>query len=88
MNYEKILEKVVNDILLVEHKDRLTRFGYNYIKMLLNSKKQRVEIINKAEDKAQELTEDFVAIVTSFCGRIYGANRKKKTKEIIDTIKE
>ena len=88
--FNSILKRDDYDILLVEHKDRLTRFGYNYIEMLLNSKNQKVEIINKVENKSktEELTEDFVAIVTSFCGRIYGTNRKKKTKEIIDTIKE
>ena len=32
---EKILKKNNYDILLVEHKDRLTRFGFNYIEVLL-----------------------------------------------------
>lgn len=88
--FNLILERTDYDILLVEHKDRLIRFGYNYIEILLNNKRQRIEVINNTEskDKTQELTEDFISIVTSFCGRLYGTNRKKKTKEIIDTIKD
>lgn len=88
--FNSILERTDYDILLVEHKDRLIRFGYNYIDMFLKSKNQRIEIINNAEskDKTQELTEDFISIVTSFCGRLYGVNRKFKTEKIINTIKD
>lgn len=90
IKFNSVLERTDYDILLVEHKDRLIRFGYNYIEMLLKNKNQSIEVINATEskDKTQELTEDFISIVTSFCGRLYGANRKKKTKEIIETIKD
>lgn len=76
------------DILLVEHKDRLTRFGFNYFDSMLNKSGQVVEVINSTEnkDRTEEMMEDFVSIVTSFAGRIYGSNRKKRTKEIIDAI--
>ena len=32
--------------------------------------------------------DDFVSIVTSFCGRIYGQKRRAKTNRIIDEIRE
>ena len=44
------------------------------------------EIINKIENKDNELIDDFVSIITSFCGRIYGRKRKTKTQEIIDQL--
>lgn len=75
------------DILLVEHKDRLTRFGFNYFNML-EKNNQRVEVVNITENKDQELIDDFVSVITSFCGRIYGSKRKSKTQEIINQIKE
>lgn len=83
----KLLDRNDWDILLVEHKDRLTRFGFNYFR-ILEKTGQKVEVINKKENKNEELIDDFVSIITSFCGRIYGSNRKKKTKEIIEKIKE
>lgn len=83
----KLLDRNDWDILLVEHKDRLTRFGFNYFR-ILEKTGQKVEVINKKENKNEELIDDFVSIITSFCGRIYGSNRKKKTKEIIKKIKE
>lgn len=83
----KLLDRNDWDILLVEHKDRLTRFGFNYFR-ILEKTGQKVEVINKKENKNEELIDDFVSIITSFCGRIYGSNRKKKTKEIIEKVKE
>lgn len=37
--------------------------------------------------KRNELLDDFVSIVTSFCGRIYDRKRKEKTMRIIENIK-
>ena len=78
------------DILLAEHKDRITRFGYAYIDALVKEKGKQLVIINETEpkDKTQELMEDFISIVTSFCLRIYGSQRKKKTQRIIEAIHE
>jgi predicted site-specific integrase-resolvase len=75
------------DVLLVEHKDRLTRFGFNYFK-ILEKLGQRVEVVNVTENKDSELMDDFISIITSFCGRIYGSKRKIKTNEIIESLKE
>ena len=68
--------------MLVEHKDRLTRFGFNYIETLLETKGIKIEIINEAIEEKADLIEDFVSIITSFCGRIYGRKRKEKIEKI------
>ena len=72
--------------LIVEHKDRLTRFGANYINLLWPE--CEIIIVNEMEDK-DSLMEDFVSLVTSFCARIYGHRRsKRKTEQIIRAMKE
>lgn len=72
--------------LVVEHKDRLTRFGFNYIKLLYPE--CDIIVINPCEDK-EDLFEDFVSLVTSFCARIYGKRRnKRKTEEIIKALEK
>lgn len=45
-----ILKRADYDILLVEHKDRLIRFGYNYIKILLDNKQQKIETIKTTSE--------------------------------------
>jgi len=70
--------------IVVEHKDRLTRFGFNYIEQLLAMQGRKIEVINLAENGKEDLIQDFVSIVTSFCARLYGQRRsKRKTERII-----
>lgn len=70
--------------LVIEHKDRLTRFGFHYIELLYPE--CEIVVINPCEDK-EELFEDFVSLVTSFCARIYGRRRtKRKTEDIIKAL--
>ena len=84
----KILVDPNYNILIVEHKDRLARFGTNYIEILLKELGKKVEVVNQSEDKKDELMEDLIAIVTSFCSRMYGLRRsKQKTEKVIAELK-
>jgi putative resolvase len=56
--------------IVVEHKDRLTRFGFNYIEPLLALHGRKIEVINLAENGKEDLIQDFVSSVTSFCARL------------------
>lgn len=82
------LLKLITDptitLIVVEHKDRLTRFGFNSIEQLLKMQGRRIEVINMAENGKEDLVQDFVSIVTSFCARLYGQRRsKRKTERLI-----
>lgn len=81
-----LLSRQDYDILIVEHKDRLSRFGSTYIEQALTNNGVKLEIINQMDNKDNELIDDFVSIITSFCGRIYGRKRKAKTQEIINQL--
>ncbi len=73
--------------IVVEHKDRFTRFGFNGYEKLLNSKGVEIEVVNKADEDKQDLMEDFISIITSYCARIYGSRRsKRKTEKIIKEL--
>lgn len=86
---EKILKRDDWDIILVEHKDRLSRFGTNYISILLDKEKRKIEVINEVAEGTEDLMQDFVSIITSFCARLYGLRRsKRKTENIISQLKD
>lgn len=71
-----------SDSIIVEHADRLTRFGLNYIVTLLKLQNRKLVIVNNNEYK-DDIIKDFISIITSFCARIYGSRRsKRKTEEI------
>jgi len=80
----KLLTDPSVTLIVVEHKDRLTRFGFNYLEKLLAMQGRKIEVINLAENGKEDLVQDFVSIVTSFCARLYGQRRsKRKTERII-----
>jgi putative resolvase len=84
---EKLLTDKSIDIIIVEHKDRLARFGLNYIEKLLALDGRKIEIINPQENDRDDLMQDFVSIITSFCARLYGKRRtKRQTEKIIEEL--
>ena len=69
--------------IVVEHKDRLTRFGFNYIETLIESKGGAITVVNKSANDTQELVDDLLAIVYSFAARLYSKSRAKNIKEAV-----
>ena len=83
----KLLRCSQIDIILVEHKDRLTRFGFKYIEELLDIQGRKIEVINNLDDDKDDLIQDFISVITSFCARIYGQRRcKRKTEKLIKEL--
>ena len=67
--------------IVVEHKDRLTRFGFHYLELLSSSD---IVVINETKEDEADLMQDFVSLVTSFCARLYGRRRsRRKTERLI-----
>ena len=75
-----LLDKSIKKIV-VEHKNRLSIFGLNYIEKLLESDGRCIEIVNNAEGDKEDLVQDFVSVITSFCVRLYGQRRSKLNTE-------
>jgi putative resolvase len=69
--------------IVVEHRDRLTRFGFNYLETLLQVQGRTIEVVNLAEHDKEDLIADLVAVVSSFTARLYGQRRAKHKTERI-----
>ena len=83
-----LMDKSIN-LIVVEHKDRLARFGLNYIQKLLELDNRKIEIINPQTNDEDDLMQDFVSIITSFTARLYGRRRSKRiTEKIIKEVSE
>lgn len=89
---QKLIELLNDDsmtLIVVEHKDRLTRFGFNYIETLLGKQGRKVEVINWAENGKEDLMQDLISIIYSFSARMYGLRRaKRKTEKIIKELEQ
>ncbi len=77
------------DAIVVAYKDRLTRFGFTYLKELFEAYGVKVILAfhEEPKDYYQELVEDLIAIVTSFAGRIYG-KRSRKYKKVVEVVEQ
>ena len=76
---KRLLTDAQAGFIVVEHRDRLTRFGYDYITALLDHEGRRVEAIYpSATGNDNDLVDDFVAVITSMAARIYGRRHAKR----------
>ena len=87
------LIKLLNDVelthIIVEHKDRLTRFGFNYLQKWMASRQCEIIVVNNVDTDKDDLMQDFVSLVTSFAARLYGLRRsKRKTEQIIKSLSD
>jgi putative resolvase len=84
-----LLDKQDYSLIVCEHKDRLSRVGFNYLKVLLNQTNRDIEVVNLATERTDDLMHDFVSIITSFCARLYSIRRRtRKTECLIKCLKE
>ena len=83
---KKILRNQNIKIILVEHNDRLMRFGIEYLEAVLAAQGRMLVVVNKDELK-DDLVQDMIDVLTSFCARLYGKrsakNRARKALEYI-----
>lgn len=74
--------------IIVEHRDRGARFGWNYIVALMEVQQRHIETIFPDETK-DDLVADFVSIITSMAARIYGRRvSRSKAKRIQQYVEE
>ena len=78
----KLLADPTIGTIIVEHKDRSTRFGWNYITTLMEAQGRRMEAVFPDETK-DDLVNDFVSIITSMAARMYGRRGSRRKAERI-----
>ena len=78
----KLLTDASIGTIVVEHRDRATRFGLTYIEQLMAMQGRRLEVIFPS-DTDNDLVDDFIAVITSMASRIYGRRTSKRRAEKI-----
>jgi predicted site-specific integrase-resolvase len=72
--------------LLVAHKDRLCRFGFDFFEHMAIENGCKIKVVNQESlSPQQEMVEDLMAIIHTFSCRLYGLRKyKKKIKKMIE----
>ncbi|HEY7348752.1 MAG TPA: IS607 family transposase, partial [Ktedonobacterales bacterium] len=82
-----LLEDQAITLMVVEHRDRLTRFGFRYLETLLREQGRTIEVVNQAENETEDLMADLTSILYSFTARLYGRRRaKRKTEALVKQL--
>jgi predicted site-specific integrase-resolvase len=68
--------------VVIAHKDRLSRFGFDLIKLIIEKAGGKITIINDERNKSteQELAEDLLSIIHIYSCRQMGKRKYTKTK--------
>lgn len=85
----KILKRIKdNDVkrLVIEYKDRLTRYGFSLVENYCNAFGVQIACVEEKVDVPfeQELANDIVALVASYSARMYGRRGGRKKKESLE----
>ena len=79
---EKLLADTSRGTIVVENRDRLTRFGSHSIDRPLEAQGRHLEMIF-ASDTGDELVDDVVSVITRMAARISGRQQSKRLAEKI-----
>jgi putative resolvase len=88
----KKLLKVLSDPdvthIIVEHRDRFMRFGSEFVESSLSARGAKLVIIDDSE-LDDDLVQDMVSVLTSFCARLYGkSSAKNRAKKMLEAGNE
>lgn len=81
-HFLKLMDMIENNEvseLIIAHKDRLVRFGFEYFERLCEKHQTKLTVINlESCSPEEEFTQDLISIVHCFSSRLYGLRKYKK----------
>ena len=78
------LRRLVSDhtvgMIVVEHRERLSRFGFEYVEAALAGRGARILVMDEGELE-DDLVRDVTEVMTSLCARLYGRRSARRRAE-------
>ena len=68
---QRVLADPTAETIVVEHRDRLARFGVENLEAALAAQGRRIAVVDPGEVD-DDLVRDMTEVLTSFCARLYG----------------
>nr|WP_289626244.1 IS607 family transposase [Brockia lithotrophica] len=87
----KELLKLLSDpnvtTIVVEHRDRLTRFGFEFLEAALWAQGRRILVVEEREVD-DDLVRDMTEVLTSLAARLYGKrSAKRRAKKALEALR-
>jgi putative resolvase len=71
-------------VIVVEHRDRLARFGVEHLNAALGAQGRRIVVVDKGAT-TDDLVRDMIEVLTSMCARLYGLRGARNRTMRADT---
>jgi putative resolvase len=82
----KLLSDPAVSRIVVEHRNRLMRFGAEYVEAAGSAQGRKLVVLDERELK-DDLVQDMIEVLTSFCARLYGRrSARNRAKKAVDSI--
>lgn len=81
-NWNSLIDKCVSgeiENVIISHKDRFVRFGYEWFENFLSSVGTKITVVNNEKSSPEkELVDDLISIIHVFSCRVYGLKKYKQ----------
>jgi putative resolvase len=80
----ELVETGIVNRIIIAHKDRLVRFGFEWFEAFCKRHGTDIEVMNQTSlSPEQEMTQDLLSIIHCFSSRLYGLRKYKKPIKIM-----
>ncbi|EQD77307.1 Resolvase domain protein, partial [mine drainage metagenome] len=74
--------------IVVEHRDRLMRFGFEYVESALAAQGRKVVVI-EPDEVTDDIVRDLHEVIVSMCARLYGKRcARHRAQKALDALHE
>lgn len=85
--FRQILSDPLVETIIVEHRDRLARFGVGNLEAALSASGRKLVVVDPGEAE-NELVQDMIDLMTSFSARLYGQrSARNRAKRALKELK-
>jgi predicted site-specific integrase-resolvase len=82
----RLLQNPEANIIVVEHRDRLMRFGFEYVESALAAQNRKIVVI-EPEEMTDDLVRDLHEVIVSMCARLYGKrSAQHRAQKALDAL--
>ncbi len=84
----RLLADAQAQTILVEHRDRLMRFGFEYVESALAAQGRKL-LVMESEEVTDDIVRDLHEVIVSMCARLYGKrSAKNRAQKALDAMQE
>jgi predicted site-specific integrase-resolvase len=76
------------NVIVVEHRDRLMRFGFEYLEAALAAQNRKIVVV-EPDQVTDDIVRDLHEVIVSLCARLYGKrSARHRAQKALEAIQD